>query len=186
MNTSRLPIVWCPPLKDVHCQPAMIIDISCRGADDYGQDTGSDFGQQCEHLKSLRKIVFSDLDEGKFSTEETVPITDSYFRTWQAPWAASPTSIWRILKESGFSFKKRCSQASRIGLRMATVKSVSIRTKMAGITPRPFAFVNRYQRGGGGAAEAVPPFRSGVMRRTVTRRFSRDGPSVSTFRFCSP
>lgn len=86
MNTSRLPIVWRHPLKGVHRQPAMIVDISCRGADDDGQDTGSDFGQQCEHLKSLRKIVFSDLDEGKFSTEKTVPITESYFRTWQAPY----------------------------------------------------------------------------------------------------
>jgi hypothetical protein len=40
------------------------------------------------------------------------------------------------------------------------------------------------QRGGGGASLCC--WISGVMRRTVTRRFSREALCVFTFRFCSP
>src|SRR6202035_5475923 len=38
--------------------------------------------------------------------------------------------------------------------------------------------------GGGGGSDAVPPLSSGVMRRTVTRRLIRLGPSVWSFRYC--
>jgi hypothetical protein len=59
--------------------------------------------------------------------------------------------------------------------------------KMAGIIPGHFHFnIAIDQSRGGGDAEACPPFNSGVIRRAVTRRFSRDGPSTCTFRFCSP
>ena len=49
----------------------------------------------------------------------------------------------------------------------------------------------RYQRGGtvpggGGGSEAVLPLSSGVMRRMVTRRLMRLGPSVCSFRYCEP
>src|ERR1700680_3493685 len=40
--------------------------------------------------------------------------------------------------------------------------------------------------GGGGGSEATPPLSSGVMRRTVTRRLMRLGPSVCSFRYCLP
>src|SRR3954462_12144443 len=40
--------------------------------------------------------------------------------------------------------------------------------------------------GGGGGSEACPPLSSGVMRRTVTRRLIRLGPSVCSFRYCLP
>ena len=66
-------------------------------------------------------------------------------------------------------------------------------TKMAGIAPGHFHAVVTlpYRRGGavpggGGGSEAVPPFSSGVMRRMVTRRLIALGPSVCSFRYCSP
>jgi hypothetical protein len=40
--------------------------------------------------------------------------------------------------------------------------------------------------GGGGGSEAVPPLSSGVMRRMVTRRLIRLGPSVCSFGYCEP
>jgi hypothetical protein len=40
--------------------------------------------------------------------------------------------------------------------------------------------------GGGGGSDAVLPLSSGVMRRTVTRRLIRLGPSVCSFRYCEP
>src|SRR5229473_2169669 len=40
--------------------------------------------------------------------------------------------------------------------------------------------------GGGGGNDAVPPFSKGVMRRMVTRRLMRLGPSVCSFRYCAP
>src|SRR6478735_2333255 len=48
---------------------------------------------------------------------------------------------------------------------------------------RPFRIVMSPAQRGGGAAEAVPPLSSGVMRRTVTRRLMRLGPSVCSFRY---
>ena len=58
---------------------------------------------------------------------------------------------------------------------------------------RPFSFSNGdaiYRGGavpgGGGGSDAVPPFSNGVMRRMVTRRLMRLGPSVCSFRYCSP
>jgi hypothetical protein len=53
---------------------------------------------------------------------------------------------------------------------------------MAGIAPGHFALCGLLayrggaMPGGGGGSDAVPPFKSGVMRRMVTRRFWRSGP----------
>ena len=64
-------------------------------------------------------------------------------------------------------------------------------TKMAGIFPGHLQLANacltaaaRYRAAG--AAAAVPPLSSGVMRRMVTRRLMRLGPPVCTFSYCSP
>ena len=40
--------------------------------------------------------------------------------------------------------------------------------------------------GKGGGSYWICPLRSGVMRRTATRRFACSGASVGTFRYCSP
>ena len=40
--------------------------------------------------------------------------------------------------------------------------------------------------GGGGGSEAVLPLSKGVMRRMVTRRLMRLGPSVCSLRYCEP
>jgi len=62
---------------------------------------------------------------------------------------------------------------------------------MAGIAPGHFCFECSAYRGGaipagGGGSDAVPPLSKGVMRRTVTRRLTRLGPSVCSFRYCEP
>ena len=63
---------------------------------------------------------------------------------------------------------------------------------MAGIAPGHFHFAIALPHrggampGGGGGSEAAPPLSSGVMRRTVTRRLMRLGPSVCSFRYCEP
>src|SRR5260370_37793434 len=55
--------------------------------------------------------------------------------------------------------------------------------QMAGISPGHFHFVNVLSHrggavpGGGGGSDAVPPLSNGVMRRMVTRRLMRLGPS---------
>ena len=63
--------------------------------------------------------------------------------------------------------------------------------KMAGIAPGHFHSIVSPQRGGavpggGGGSEACPPLSSGVMLRIVTRRLIALGPSVCSFRYCSP
>ena len=40
--------------------------------------------------------------------------------------------------------------------------------------------------GGGGGSDACPPLSSGVMLRMVTRRLIALGPSICSFRYCSP
>jgi hypothetical protein len=40
--------------------------------------------------------------------------------------------------------------------------------------------------GGGSGTASFSPVKSGVMRRMVTRRFPRSGPSVGIFKYCSP
>src|ERR1700686_860827 len=62
---------------------------------------------------------------------------------------------------------------------------------MAGIAPGHLHFDCSAYRGGaipagGGGTDAPPPLSSGVMRRTVTRRLIRLGPSVCSFRYCLP
>src|SRR5207302_5001168 len=57
---------------------------------------------------------------------------------------------------------------------------------------RPFSLRDRLSHrggavpGGGGGSDAVPPLSKGVMRRMVTRRLMRLGPSVCSLRYCSP
>ena len=66
------------------------------------------------------------------------------------------------------------------------------KTTMAGISPGHFHFANALPQrggavpGGGGGSEADPPLSSGVMLRMVTRRLMRLGPSVCSFKYCSP
>src|ERR1700680_4909448 len=61
------------------------------------------------------------------------------------------------------------------GLLPAIFISRMLRRYLGGVTP-----------GGGGGSDAVPPLSNGVMRRTVTRRLIRLGPSVCSFRYCLP
>src|SRR5437588_3625621 len=58
---------------------------------------------------------------------------------------------------------------------------------------RPFSFADDLSHrrggavpGGGGGSDACPPLSSGVMLRMVTRRLIALGPSVCSFRYCSP
>src|SRR5258708_40057159 len=65
-------------------------------------------------------------------------------------------------------------------------------SQMAGIAPCHFHLVTALAQrggavpGGGGGSEACPPLSSGVMLRMVTRRLIALGPSIGSFRYCSP
>ncbi len=82
--------------------------------------------------------------------------------------------------------------SARGGMDCFASLAMTAKTKMAGIAPGHLhsCFVSPYRGGavpgGGGGSAACPPLSSGVMLRMVTRRLIALGPSVCSFRYCSP
>ena len=139
---------------------------------DHAQPRHRRYPRQAESLRETRLAV----ERGRLATSSSSTTTRAERRMRR--------DIASVARRSMLDRDELGRASQRITLRIAN--------KNGRDCSRPFSFdAPRLTRGGavpggGGGSEAWPPLSSGVMLRMVTRRLIALGPSVCSFRYCSP